>query len=840
MKSSRRFYLEANGPQGEEMSLESALVNQLRSTMVPESARNLVHREAVKGSLTLISPYPLALEPPYTPLPGIRGLLDRHDDPSPLLEDPFHLEDLVSVQLWTTPDVEADWVRAETFIKQIQSSKWRTVFEVTGNHDGIHVNIRCHKQDQPLISLGLRSQFPHCECSVKEEIEAISEDQGLWQDGAIRDYFPPPPYSHLFTSVDELRFSPFSPLIQALSEVQPPTFGIYQVVFQRVAPNHDWHTWVETLRNIEYQFKSASGLQSQYRFHEQVPSNDLRSEAIEAQSKAHNDKPFFAAALRLGVLGCDRKKARNLLQILGGFLWLFQHGGRPLAWLTEDDYNPQEHPNLFRNLFQGCLVYRPGFIINSHELVGLVHPPTFSRRDAERLPIATLDTIPETTEDLSHGLLIGYSTRAGVTTPICNPPENRFGHTGITGAMRKGKTRLMERQVLDEIEAGESGIAIIDPHGGLSERVVAQIPEKDIQRIIYFDPGDPEWIPLWNPLKVQPGQDPSLITDNFLHSFKRIVTGWGDRLEYLFRNGLLGVVNLEDGCLLDMAFALKNNHPYGNTIRQRILERVSTPFARCFWEKEIHDYNKADLFPVQHKLGKLLSCGSVASMLSQSEGRIDIPTIMKNGLIFIANLSHIGQEVRDTLGSLILALIYTAALNRSNSMTKPWVPFHVFCDEFYRFLTGSIENLLVETGKFNVSLTLAHQHFSQLHEAQIIDAMGLVATTIVFKTHHKDADQFSKIFGGCVQPRDLINLKRQEIIIRIGNDVVRAKIPTTPDSFDQEHFEAVVLESRRRWCIRREDLAIQQNDKPTLPHIKALPTVRVPDYRPEDYFYETL
>lgn len=48
-----------------------------------------------------------------------------------------------------------------------------------------------------------------------------------------------------------------------------------------------------------------------------MPSGDLRHMATNTETKAHNDKPFFAAALRVAVIGADdhcvclRREARE-------------------------------------------------------------------------------------------------------------------------------------------------------------------------------------------------------------------------------------------------------------------------------------------------------------------------------------------------------------------------------------------------------------------------------------------------------------------------------------------------------------------------------------------------
>jgi hypothetical protein len=52
-----------------------------------------------------------------------------------------------------------------------------------------------------------------------------------------------------------------------------------------------------------------------------------------------------------------------------------------------------------------------------------------------------------------------------------------------------GKSSLMERMILDDLAKG-FGVAVLDPHGDLVERLLCSLPEHEIERTIYFNPGE--------------------------------------------------------------------------------------------------------------------------------------------------------------------------------------------------------------------------------------------------------------------------------------------------------------------------------------------------------------
>ena len=64
---------------------------------------------------------------------------------------------------------------------------------------------------------------------------------------------------------------------------------------------------------------------------------------------------------------------------------------------------------------------------------------------------------------------------------------DRLSHMYIIGKTGTGKSALLERLVLSDIEAGE-GLALVDPHGDLAERIAARIPAHHPPFATIFDP----------------------------------------------------------------------------------------------------------------------------------------------------------------------------------------------------------------------------------------------------------------------------------------------------------------------------------------------------------------
>src|ERR1700676_815436 len=78
--------------------------------------------------------------------------------------------------------------------------------------------------------------------------------------------------------------------------------------------------------------------------------------------------------------------------------------------------------------------------------------------------------------------------------------EDRFLHMYVIGKTGTGKSTLIERMALQDVERGK-GFALIDPHGDLVERINARIPPSLRDNVIYLNAGDPAQPYGYNPLR---------------------------------------------------------------------------------------------------------------------------------------------------------------------------------------------------------------------------------------------------------------------------------------------------------------------------------------------------
>lgn len=86
---------------------------------------------------------------------------------------------------------------------------------------------------------------------------------------------------------------------------------------------------------------------------------------------------------------------------------------------------------------------------------------------------------------------MGHNTHAGATVEVRLSPEARVRHMHVIGASGTGKSTLLLNLIRQDVENGQ-GVALLDPHGDLVNRILGIIPENRIDDVVLIDPADEE------------------------------------------------------------------------------------------------------------------------------------------------------------------------------------------------------------------------------------------------------------------------------------------------------------------------------------------------------------
>ncbi len=388
--------------------------------------------------------------------------------------------------------------------------------------------------------------------------------------------------------------------------------------------------------------------------------------------------------------------------------------------------------------------------------------------------------------------------------------DDRRRHAYIIGKTGMGKTNLLETMIISDIKAG-NGIAIVDPHGDLAEKILNFIPASRINDVVYFNPADADHPIAFNVMEQVDPKYRHLVASGLIGVFKKIwADSWGPRLEYLLRNVILALLEYPGSTLLGVPRMFIDKD-----YRKKVVNKVSDPVVKAFWLNEFTKYSSQftvdAISPIQNKVGQFLSSSLVRNIIAQTHSTIDMREIMDNKKILVINLAKgkIGEDYSALLGAMLITKIQLAAMGRSDIPEEERKDFYLYVDEFQNFATESFAGILSEARKYRLNLIIAHQYIGQLEEEVRDSVFGNVGTIITFRVGAADAEFLEKEFEPVFMMNDIVNLTKYDIYLKLMIDGVTGdafSATTLPPSevTEQSNIEKIIRVSRERYANKRE------------------------------------
>ena len=290
------------------------------------------------------------------------------------------------------------------------------------------------------------------------------------------------------------------------------------------------------------------------------------------------------------------------------------------------------------------------------------------------------------------------------------------------------------------------GFALLDPHGDLAVSVADEAPRDRIMDTIYFDPLAEKTLS-YNPLIYVSTLHRGTVASHIVSSFKHIwASSWGPRLEYILTNAIRLLLENKAVTLVGLPRLLTDTQ-----FRNQLLRQCHDPFIAAFWKDEYATYSdrlRAEaIAPLQNKVGAFANNPILRDIIGRPS-TIDIPRIMNEGKVLLANLSkRMGAEPSHLLGALLTTGFAQGAEGRAGIPEDERTDFSLYADEFQNFATESFAHILSEARKYRLNLVLAHQYLDQLPEDLKHAVLGNTGTVVVFRIGAYDAPLFAKHLG---------------------------------------------------------------------------------------------
>ena len=324
--------------------------------------------------------------------------------------------------------------------------------------------------------------------------------------------------------------------------------------------------------------------------------------------------------------------------------------------------------------------------------------------------------------------------------------SERETHTYVVGITGKGKSKLLEHILFQDIVNGR-GCGVLDPHSDLIEDLLRYLLSNPLkaqghwERIIYFDPSRQDYLIPFNVL--DSGFSPYETAQNVVEAFRRTwpkALAEAPRFANIVTASVLTLVANKQ-TLVELPRLLTDAG-----YRARLLENIEDPELRSFWQDRYEKWGRETPVMIESVLNKVTAFTlnpQLRLILGARENRLNFRKIMDEGNVLLADLGRCDVETRRLLGSLLVTGLEQAARSRKDDKRKR-SPYYFCIDEFQDFCANdggaqTLAQILSESRKFGLHLTLAHQTLSQLNE-RMTGALGNIQLKVVFGVSRSDAE----------------------------------------------------------------------------------------------------
>ena len=691
--------------------------------------------------------YPVVLEPPFRPfwghyvdvkrveddgrhptflsnlVEGLFGAKNRlSEGPSPFLleeelrPEPFVYEHpLVEVGMNLPADLKVSRERAVHILTRLANGRNPVSFELIGRENSVFMQFVCSWPERVQACEQIQAYFP--EVKVEERPGFLSsawrgagEATALVDFGLSREFMVP---LRMGTDFD---VDPLIPVVASLCDLQAGEIGLLQVIFE--AARNPWpDSIIRAVTDNE--------------------GHPFFSEAPELVGMARTkvSQPLVAAVLRLATRAKTGARAWEIARNIGATLSQFGNPlGNEFIPLVNDGYPDDVHAE---DILQRTS-HRGGMLLNIHELVSLVHLPSVSVRSPK----------------------FRNASRKTAFTGI--PDELRSRHVYIAGATQHGKSTLIERMALTDIEHGH-GVCILDPKGDLVKSIVHKIPERRAEDTILLEATSPVPIDFMGWETEQERQ--TLAADIFQTFLQFSTMTAGDQWLSVLRAVIYTLLDAKGCSFLDINTILVNDEK-----RREILARVTNPDILDYWALEFPLLKKDAPQPIVTRMKQFTFTPPLKTLLGTADAKLNIFDCMETRKILLVDLTGVGKANGNVIGQLLVSKIQQAAFRRESQPRDRRVPFFLYADEFQNFQTSAFDSILSEAGGYKLCLTLANQGLYQL-EPKIKDAIftNVTGGWAVFHIDEKDVPNFT-LKTKPIEAEQLACLPPHTAFVKIGTD----------------------------------------------------------------------
>ncbi len=491
----------------------------------------------------------------------------------------------------------------------------------------------------------------------------------------------------------------------------------------------------------------------------QLAPTEMRS-----RIKATAEQANLDVSIRIGASAPTPERRKRLVVELVGAMATAQSPGVRLQLVRED----------IQRLNAAVIPSRWPMRVSVAELLPLIAWPV-GDQELPGLPAHHPRLVPAPAALSTTENVFATANAPGDSRVIGIRTAGRMQHVVVTGPTGSGKSMVFASLIAQDITAGRP-LILVDPKRQLVDFICERVPAELADRIVIIDAADESPVG-FNPLDAV-GRNKDVVVDGILSAFKAVFEdGWGPRTEDLLHAGLLSLATAgesrgEPYTLLDLP-RLLTDAPFRRSVIGAI---AGDQTLASFWAgfEELSTGARAQIIAApMNKLRKFVLRKNLAAVLGQPRPRFRLRDVFRDGKAVLVPLNDalLGPGAAQLLGSLVVAELWMATLERAAETRPLDRPAAIYIDEVQQFLhlPTSIADALATSRSYGVSWNLAHQFRDQL-PAQMRAAFDSNARNkVVFGLGPDDARDLARMAPGLVA-EDFMALKPYDVYANVVDD----------------------------------------------------------------------
>ncbi|AQP47280.1 hypothetical protein BW730_06960 [Tessaracoccus aquimaris] len=492
-----------------------------------------------------------------------------------------------------------------------------------------------------------------------------------------------------------------------------------------------------------------------------TPTEQLGHPKAAREVQQHLGEPGFVVALRVSASASSESRARALVRTVAASLKGLEVPG---SWLR-----------IWKSSLSAVVEARSSWWLPMPLRISEL-PAFLAWPLTEGLPgVASAHPVlmPPSPAIPSQGRLLGQAATEAQGRPVALTAEDSLRHLHLLGPTGVGKSTMMAHLALQDIAAGR-GVVVIDPKGDLVADIASRIPSRYMDEVVILDAADEAPVGI-NPLAG--ARNPDLAADVLLGVMHSLYAdSWGPRTHDILHACLLTLARRGDASLVVVPLLL-TNPGFRRSVTGRVAKHDPMGLGGFWaWFEAMSDGERQQaIAPLMNKLRPILLRPQLRAVFGQRRPRFDMTDIfgLRSGhteagherpRVVLVNLAKgaLGEEAARLLGSIVVALVWQAAVGRAGLQAFQRRPVMVHIDEVqdYLRLPGDLGSALAQARGLGVGFSLAHQHLGQLPKDLKAGVMANARSRVAFSLSRDDARAIAALSQGTLKPEDYQSLPR--------------------------------------------------------------------------------